>query len=201
MKTYADSAAEGFTSTMYVCLTGEPLSKEVVESTLKEWGWNLTRQEDIPAMEGVEWVEALATDEVIFIVSLEKADETMMRLIHLDDARAEDEKAKAEAKKAKWLLRVETQWATHFPMDSFRQQVQLCAAISVPQKAPLFDFNSTHLFSPEEVYELAFGKVPPKKRLKIRRRPFERRVLPTRQIPPPVGPGACLLPHWSLYRP
>jgi hypothetical protein len=110
----------------------------------------------------VEWAEALGSDEVIFLVSLEKADETILKLIHLEEARAEEKATKEEAQKARWLLRVETQWDVHFPMDSFRQQIQFCAAVSVSRKVPLFDFNSTHLFTHEEVYDLAFGKVPPK---------------------------------------
>jgi hypothetical protein len=163
MKTYADSTTEAFTSSMYLLLGGdEPISKEAVESALKEWGWNLSRHEELARLDGVEWAEALGSEEAIFLVSLERADETMLKLIRLDEARVDDPKLQEEARKAKWLLRVETQWDVHYPMDSFRQQIQFCAAIAVSRKVPLFDFNSTHLFSHEEVYEIAFGKVPPK---------------------------------------
>ena len=163
MKTYTDSAGEGFTSTMYLFLAGdEPPSKEAVENTLKEWGWEMGPHEVLARMEGVEWAEALGNDEVIFLVSLEKADELTLKLIHLDEARVEEERTRENARNAKWLLRVETQWDAHYPMDSFRQQVQFCAAISVSRKVPVYDFNSTHLYSCEEVYDLAFGKVPPK---------------------------------------
>ena len=163
MKTYTDSAGETFTSTMYLPLSeDQPPTKESIEATFRDWGWEMASHEELARMEGVEWAEALGNEEVIFLVSLEKADEMTLKLICIDEARCEEEKVKEEVRNAKWLLRVETQWDVRYPMDSFRQQVQLCAAVAITRKVPLFDFNSMHLYSHDEVYDLAFGKVPPK---------------------------------------
>lgn len=163
MKTYAEGAAENFTSTMFLFVGDEePLSRAKVHEILTEWGWQLTHHEKLAKLGGVEWAEGWETNERIFIVSLMRIDESLLELICFDEARVEDEGLKKEARKAKWLLRVETQWDPHYPIDSFRQQIQFCAPFCLSRKMPLFDFNSTHLFSYEEVYELAFGKVPPR---------------------------------------
>jgi len=155
MKKYADSVGEVFTSTMFVCLGGDaPLEKQEVEKLLKEWGWELGRHEELGQLEGTEWAEAFGTEETIFLISLVKADDALWKLVRFDEARAEHDEAKRQARESKWLLRVETQWDPHYPIDSFRQQVQFCAPFAIPGKHPLFDLNSTHVYSPEEVYEI-----------------------------------------------